>query len=91
MPAMGLKPIHIRMLQLLAEGHKNVSIGFAVGTSEQVVKNQLRVIRKILGAETTVQAVVMALQFRLIKFPAPDACGLRRRTNIAAPDGSERL
>lgn len=44
-----LTPKQIRIIQLVTDGLKNKEVAEAVGTTEHVIKNYLRVIYDVLG------------------------------------------
>lgn len=57
-----LSPRRTDYLQAIADGLTAVEAAEQWGVSHQAVKNELRLIRQILGADTTAQAVAMGLR-----------------------------
>ncbi len=62
-----LNPLDLIILQALADGEKLKQIAATVNRSPKSMKNRMIRIREILGADTTGQAIAMALRRSLIE------------------------
>lgn len=65
-PVPYLTPRQRQVLALAANGHTNWSIGHQLGTSEQTVKSQMRVILKRLHVDDRTQAATVAIRIGLL-------------------------
>ena len=61
-PSHLLTPREAEVLQLLAEGHSNITLGDALGISDKTVKNHVSSILKKMDSTDRTQAVVRALK-----------------------------
>jgi DNA-binding CsgD family transcriptional regulator len=59
------------ILRLLANGHSYEHIGVALGLSVNTVRTHLRTIYERLGASTKVEAVMTAVELRLLDRDPP--------------------
>ena len=62
-----LSPLHIQILQTLADGVTVEQTAKDVKLSYHTLKNYTKTIRETMGADTTIQAVAMALRRGLIE------------------------
>ena len=62
-----LKPTDIALLQALADGDTLKALAPTLNREWGTLKKRMRAIRDFLGADTTTQAVAMALRRSLIK------------------------
>lgn len=61
-----MRDVHSKLLQLIADGLQIKEAAADLGMSVQVAKNHLYQIRELMGADTTTQAVAMAIRRQLI-------------------------
>lgn len=77
----------VRMLQRLGHGLSFKEIAQEFRTTEQVIKNNVKGARTWLGAKNTVQAVVIALEKKLIKLESsPSGSGNLPDTDLILSD-----
>jgi DNA-binding NarL/FixJ family response regulator len=62
-----LNPLDLIILQALADGQNLREIAASIARSPKSMKNRMIRIREILGADTTGQAIAMALRRSLIE------------------------
>ncbi len=55
-----------RILSLLAAGHTFDQVAVRAGFSERTVRRRVESVRRTLGANTTIEAVVVAVRRRLV-------------------------
>jgi DNA-binding CsgD family transcriptional regulator len=69
-PAVVLPQPLVQVLELVAEGRTNAEISRILGRSEHTVADQVREVRRRLGARDRAHAVALAMDARLIRRPS---------------------
>lgn len=65
-PVAGLEPAQVEVLALLAEGHTIDGIARRLDISERTVRRRLRTAADVMGAGSTIEAVVRAVRSGVI-------------------------
>lgn len=64
--ALGLEPLDLEILSLVADGHTTDVVGRRLGLSERTVRRRLRAVADQLGVGSTIEAVVHVVRAGLI-------------------------
>lgn len=66
-----LTELHVRVLELLAQGHTDRRIASELGVSESTVQRRIREASRVLGARSRVELAVRAVYHGVIS-PVPE-------------------
>ncbi len=76
----GLTVREVQVLQLLAHGHSNETIGEIIGLSPETVRTHIRKAMARMDAKTRVQAVAVAVAADMVDVNMPEPTGSNGRT-----------
>lgn len=68
-----LQPLQLAIVGLVADGMRNRAIGELLGTSEQMIKNRLRVVYDATGMSSRLELALFVLKHPMLRQAADEA------------------